>query len=453
MIIGAYKKSEIVDGAQQRFCDQWRGHPDFNSNEKLENDFALCKLNEPVYNVTAIELNADNELDSFPASDDDLVAIGFGNTQDDEIGYPDTLREVTVPYISNDACNASDASYSGKITEDMLCAGFSGGGKDACQGDSGGPLVKATEIGGTMVYTHVGVVSWGIGCARPAKPGVYARTSSGYDWIVETMCDTLNSVASVCTGAPSDLPSNLPSLRPSSSPSAAPSPFPTTRPSESPSTLPSSQPQETPTQSPTKVPTEPPTELPTKSPTELPTQSPTKLPTESPTETIAESPPAACPDDILLVKQTGVTAYPKDAVRIIHQDGTTVTVELRQAFTDTNDSNPSVSSIDQLYYQYQYDHFNSVCSEEENFPRGDDTNNMNDNNSLEITIECTVHTQIGLLELWVADDSAKNVLSVGDNAVVPDCCHPTVPDATPVVHYVLKIRCGSELDCPEQVDS
>ena len=172
-------------------------------------------------------------------------------------------------------------------------------------------------------------------------------------------------------------------------------------------------------------------------PSGVPSDAPTDTPTNSPTDT-----PAACPDDILLVKQTGVTAYPKDAVRIIRQDGTTVTVELKQTYTDTNDLDSS-SSIDQLYYQYQYDPFDSVCLEEENFQSED---------PLEITIECTVHTQIGLLELWVADDITKNVLSVGDNAVVPKCCHPMdLTDETPVAHYVLKIRCGSALECPEQV--
>ena len=42
---------------------------------------------------------------------------------------------------------------------------FSKAGKDSCQGDSGGPL--------TYLGIHVGIVSWGYGCARPEYPGVY----------------------------------------------------------------------------------------------------------------------------------------------------------------------------------------------------------------------------------------------------------------------------------------
>lgn len=57
----------------------------------------------------------------------------------------------------------------------MICAGFENGGRDSCFGDSGGPLV----INGMLV----GVVSWGIECASPFYPGVYARVSYARKWI------------------------------------------------------------------------------------------------------------------------------------------------------------------------------------------------------------------------------------------------------------------------------
>jgi secreted trypsin-like serine protease len=55
-----------------------------------------------------------------------------------------------------------------------------GGGKDSCQGDSGGPIFVGN--------TQVGIVSFGDGCARPEKPGVYARVSASYDWIKMMIC-------------------------------------------------------------------------------------------------------------------------------------------------------------------------------------------------------------------------------------------------------------------------
>lgn len=54
----------------------------------------------------------------------------------------DTLQEVQVPIISTEECRKRTGGvvlY--KLTENMFCAGYERGGRDACLGDSGGPLM------------------------------------------------------------------------------------------------------------------------------------------------------------------------------------------------------------------------------------------------------------------------------------------------------------------------
>ena len=108
------------------------------------------------------------------------LLTGWGATSEGG-SVADTLQELdNLPIVSDASCSASIGSipgYSGSVTSDMLCAGGEAG-KDGCQGDSGGPLV--VEDSSTSQDTLVGVVSWGIGCARAGLPGIYAETSSMY---------------------------------------------------------------------------------------------------------------------------------------------------------------------------------------------------------------------------------------------------------------------------------
>lgn len=120
-----------------------------------------------------------------------VTVMGWGDVHEayDISELANDLMEVEVVTISNEACNASngtidgwDEDYHGQITDNMLCANDNG--EDSCQGDSGGPLVVRSDSGDIQV----GVVSWGVGCAHPEFPGVYARVSAQYDWIRTNVC-------------------------------------------------------------------------------------------------------------------------------------------------------------------------------------------------------------------------------------------------------------------------
>ncbi|CAG7731480.1 unnamed protein product [Allacma fusca] len=57
-------------------------------------------------------------------------------------------------------------------------------GKDACKGDSGSSLDWLDPK--SQKYSAIGVVSFGDGCAKDDKPGVYARVSRYIKWIKKT---------------------------------------------------------------------------------------------------------------------------------------------------------------------------------------------------------------------------------------------------------------------------
>jgi secreted trypsin-like serine protease len=101
------------------------------------------------------------------------TVLGWGRLSDGG-ARSDSLRSVVVPVVSDSACKAAYDTYD---PASMVCAGYPNGGKDACQGDSGGPLV----VGDTLI----GVVSFGDGCAKAGKPGVYTRVSAFSDDIAQ----------------------------------------------------------------------------------------------------------------------------------------------------------------------------------------------------------------------------------------------------------------------------
>jgi len=159
-------------------------HPKYNGNT-VDNDIALVKLVQPLTFDDYVQpacLPALANEDADYAEGELLTISGWGSTRQ-ALRAPSTLQVAAVPMISQKDCEDAYSSQN-TITSSMFCAGkLNIGGVDSCQGDSGGPVVK--KVGDK--FTVLGVVSWGIGCARPEYPGVYTRTARFEDWIKATI--------------------------------------------------------------------------------------------------------------------------------------------------------------------------------------------------------------------------------------------------------------------------
>uniref|UniRef100_A0A8C6QE07 trypsin n=1 Tax=Nannospalax galili TaxID=1026970 RepID=A0A8C6QE07_NANGA len=96
------------------------------------------------------------------------LVSGWGNTL--SFGCK-CLYDLDAPVLSDSACH--------KITSNTFCLDFLEGGKDSCQYDSGGPVLFNGEV--------QGIVSWGTGCAKKERPGIYTKVCNFLDWTEQTI--------------------------------------------------------------------------------------------------------------------------------------------------------------------------------------------------------------------------------------------------------------------------
>jgi len=169
-------------------------HAGFNRGT-MDNDIALLELNSSATSPVAKMITRAQIAELTDTSK--VTVTGWGNTS--EWGSSsDVLLEVEVNVISTSQCQTF-SSYE-DVNENQICAGFVNGAKDSCQGDSGGPLFF--KVGNEVL--HVGIVSWGIGCARPNAPGVYTRTSRYLGWMFDQTAGAAGEAEGSTTDAGTD---------------------------------------------------------------------------------------------------------------------------------------------------------------------------------------------------------------------------------------------------------
>lgn len=162
-------------------------HPLYNFGITHDNDIALFQLSSRVTyheHLLPVCLPESNKV-LHPGTY--CTVIGWGKKED--IGsreYEPEINEVEVPVLSRSLCNTWLESRDLNVTDGMICAGYKEGGKDACQGDSGGPLLCRDERDPERWFVG-GIVSWGIKCAHPHLPGVYAYVPKYTAWIQQQM--------------------------------------------------------------------------------------------------------------------------------------------------------------------------------------------------------------------------------------------------------------------------
>ncbi|XP_066041134.1 acrosin-like [Chamaea fasciata] len=183
LVIGATQLTEPGPGAEVRLIKRLLVHEEYNPADQ-SNDIALLELNEPVQCSPYIQLACVPNVTVNVAQLDTCYVAGWGATTARSQSTSDVLQEAKVRLISVLMCN-STKWYDGDIHNHNLCAGYPEGGIDTCQGDSGGPLMCRDNS--ADFFWVVGVTSWGRGCARAQRPGVYTSVQHFYDWILVQM--------------------------------------------------------------------------------------------------------------------------------------------------------------------------------------------------------------------------------------------------------------------------
>ncbi|KAF6211450.1 hypothetical protein GE061_011962 [Apolygus lucorum] len=152
-------------------------HPDYDP-ATVNNDVALLKLPK----VTSVDLESrvvclPRPWQSLPAHQLCTI-LGWGKRGNGDSYGTDLLHEAQVPIVSTAACSRV---YEPQIvTSNMFCAGYRKGRRDTCSGDSGGPLLCGDDLDRWTVF---GITSFGEGCGKKGKFGIYTRLPNYVRWI------------------------------------------------------------------------------------------------------------------------------------------------------------------------------------------------------------------------------------------------------------------------------
>ncbi|XP_021089517.1 brain-specific serine protease 4 isoform X1 [Mesocricetus auratus] len=182
VLLGAWQLGNPGPRSQQVGIAWVLPHPRYSWKEGTRADIALVRLEHSIqFSERILPICLPDSSVRLPLNTDCWIA-GWGSIRDGvPLPQPQTLQKLKVPIIDSELCKRLYWRGAGQeaITEDMLCAGYLEGERDACLGDSGGPLMCQVDD----AWLLTGIISWGEGCAERNRPGVYTSLLAHRSWV------------------------------------------------------------------------------------------------------------------------------------------------------------------------------------------------------------------------------------------------------------------------------
>jgi hypothetical protein len=161
-------------GTERRVLGVWK-HIQYGQIETYDSDIALVEIDSAAPPTPA------GLRERKPTATTQVTVVGWGARAEDGPTV-EHLYQVRLEIDTPLRCQDAYRSASDRVSPNMFCASsMNGRREDACQGDSGG----GAFVWSGGVFQVAGIVSFGIGCASPAYPGVYTDVAQFRGWIAE----------------------------------------------------------------------------------------------------------------------------------------------------------------------------------------------------------------------------------------------------------------------------
>ncbi|KAH1018460.1 hypothetical protein HUJ05_006229 [Dendroctonus ponderosae] len=142
---------------------------------------------EQIRKIMAVKRNTVDEIQNQQPNSSSCIVSGWGQTSFRVDDAPtQSLKQVHVPIVTNDACTNSYSNVLGASNAaayldfpNEICAGGQNQ-LDACTQDGGSPLVCSDTA---PTFNLVGLVLWGKDCGQSGRYGVYLNVPSYVSWI------------------------------------------------------------------------------------------------------------------------------------------------------------------------------------------------------------------------------------------------------------------------------